>query len=124
MALVQNGVGTIDFGFINATKYSGNIAFVPIEVIPYALGSGEWSFFATGYAVGTHTFNATSIPIMMDMGMNIALLLESMATNYYRQVHGAYQQADGSWAFPCASTLPNLTMGIGSSRGVIPDKFM
>lgn len=124
MALVQNGVGTIDFGFIDSTKYSGSIVYTPVVALNNAPNSGEWSFVSTGYAIGTKAFNTTSIPVLTDTGGNIVLLPESMTLNYYRRVSGSYQQSDGSWAFPCASALPTFTFGVGSSRIVVPSKFM
>jgi aspergillopepsin I len=39
-----------------------------------------------------------------------------MVVAYYAQVTGAYQQSDGSWAFPCTATLPSFTFGVGTSQ--------
>jgi aspergillopepsin I len=114
----------MDFGFIDSTKYTGSITYTPVVAIKNAPTSGLWSFVSTGYAIGTRTFNTTSIPVLTDTGGNIVLLPQSMTLNFYQRVSGSYQQSDGSWAFPCATTLPTFTFGVGSSRIVVQSKFM
>lgn len=57
---------------------------------------------------------------MTDTGGNISLLPTSVIDLYYAQVEGAFQQSDGSWGFPCNSTLPDFVFGIGSSEVVVP----
>jgi hypothetical protein len=31
---VQDGIGGIDFGFIDSTKYTGTLAYTPIVLVP------------------------------------------------------------------------------------------
>ncbi|TVY80436.1 hypothetical protein LSUE1_G006009 [Lachnellula suecica] len=123
VCLVQNGIGTMDFGFIDSSKYTGSIAYTPVATLASWPGSGYWLFNWSGFAIGTHAFNSTSIQILTDTGVNLINLPESIATSYYAQVKGSYM-SDGGWAFPCAAILPTFTFGIGSSRFVVKAKHM
>jgi Eukaryotic aspartyl protease len=123
ISLVQGGVGTIDFGYINASQYSGSIAYTPVTIIPDTTG-GFWAFEWTGFAIGSHPFNSTNTQILTDTGSFISLLPQSIADKYYAQVRGAYTQSDGSYLFPCSAKLPSFTFGVGSARIVIPGNYM
>lgn len=56
MSLVLNGSGTMDFGFINSSKYIGNISYSPVTIIPGS-GGGFWACNWTGFAIGNQKFN-------------------------------------------------------------------
>ncbi|RDL36595.1 Acid protease [Venustampulla echinocandica] len=121
---VRNGVGTIDFGFINPTKYTGSIAYTPVVPLNGWPQSGYWLFNWSGFAIGTRNFNSTELQVLTDSGCNIVLLPQSISHNYYSRVQGAFQQSNGFWAFPCAATLPSFTFGVGSTRIVMGAKHM
>jgi len=118
-ALVRGGTGVITFGSIDTTKYTGSISYASVVSVPNQPSTGFWSFYASGYNVGSHTFNSTSFPVITDSGTNLSTLPNSMVVAYYAQVTGAFQQSDGSWAFPCSTTLPNFTFGVGTGRIVV-----
>jgi hypothetical protein len=117
VSLVKDGVGMFDLGFIDSTKYTGSIAHTPVVLFPNPPNTGEWSLISSGYAIGGYSFNTTSIPVLTNTGTNV------VTTNYYHHVYGASQQSYGNWAFPCSSTLPTFTFGVGSSSIVIPAKL-
>ncbi|KUJ22953.1 acid protease, partial [Mollisia scopiformis] len=121
VALSPKSMGTIDFGFIDSSKYIGTIAYTPVTIIPGTTG-GFWAFNWTGFAIGDQKFNYTNIQVMVDTGGNISQLPQSILKKFFAQVKGAYQQSDGGWNFPCASAVPNLTFGVGNSRIVISGK--
>ncbi|KAH8597914.1 aspartic peptidase domain-containing protein [Bisporella sp. PMI_857] len=122
VALVRDGVGTMDFGYIDTNKYTGSIAYAPVRTVPNAPATGYWSFFWSGFAIGSRAYNTTSIPVLTDTGTNVVLLPQSIIKKYYADVAGAYQQSDGSWCFPCKSILPPFTFGIGQVKVVVPSK--
>lgn len=122
VSLVRDGIGTMDFGFIDATKYTGSIAYTPVQTVPNAPAPGYWSFFWTGFAIGSRTFNTTAFPVLTDTGGNVVLLPDSVIRKYYADVQGSYQQSDGSWCFPCKSALPTFTFGVGNRKIVVPSK--
>ena len=114
----------MDFGVIDSSKYTGSIAYTPVVDIPNAPATGYWSFRWSGFAIGTHTFNTSVVPVLTDTGGNLVLLPQSVTVKYYSYVRGAYQQGDGSWCFPCSTTLPTFTFGVGSSKAVVDSKHM
>jgi hypothetical protein len=123
VCLVQNGIGTMDFGFIDPSKYVGNIVYTPVTTLATWPGSGYWLFNWSGFAVGTRAFNSTSIQVLTDTGCNLINLPASIAASYYARVKGSYI-SDGGWTFPCAATLPTFTFGVGSSRFTVGAKHM
>ncbi|CAG8973816.1 hypothetical protein HYALB_00005561 [Hymenoscyphus albidus] len=124
IALVRNGIGTIDFGVIDKSKYTGNIIWTPVVPTPGWAASGYWLFEWSGWAIGRGAYNRTTNLVLTDSGTNLTLLPLSMAKKYYAQVAGAYQLSTGFWTFPCASTLPSFTFGIGAARVTIQPKNM
>lgn len=109
----------MDFGVINSTKYTGSISYASVVDVPGQPVPSLWSFYSSGFAVGSSTFNSTSIPVITDTGSTLSLLPASITTKYYAQVTGSYKQSDGTWAFPCTATLPNFTFGVGTGRIVV-----
>lgn len=118
VSLSLRSPGTIDFGFIDPSKYIGSIAYTPVTVIPNTPG-GFWAFNWTGFAIGNGRFNYTNIQVMLDTGGNISQLPQSILKKFYAQVEGAYQQPDGGYAFPCESKIPDFAFGVGNSHIVV-----
>jgi aspergillopepsin I len=49
----------------------------------------------------------------------------AVLTAYYRQVSGATNsQYYGGYVFPCNSTLPSFTFGVGEARFTIPSSYI
>jgi hypothetical protein len=82
-------------------------------------------FISSGYAIGSASFQSTSIQGIADTGTTLLLLPDSVVTAYYEQVSGAkYDSSQGGYVFPCSITLPNFVVGIGSTRITIPGKYI
>jgi hypothetical protein len=114
----------MEFGFINSSRYIGNISYTPVTIIPGS-GGGFWAFNWTGFAIGSQKFNYTNIQVMTDTGGTIINLPRSIAYSYYQQVKGATLNNDGTFSFPCTAELPSFTFGVGKSgRMVIPGKHL
>lgn len=113
----------MDFGFIDSSKYVGSITYTPVVTYAAWPASGYWLFNWSGFAVGNRAFNASSHQILTDTGTNFIILPESIATTYYARVKGSYM-SDGGWTFPCTTTLPTFTFGVGSSRFTVGAKHM
>ena len=112
--------GTYDFGFIDAGKHTGSITYVPVNS-----GRGFWEFTSNGYAVGSGGFTSTSIDSIMDTGTTLLLLPTTVVSAYYAQVSGSrYDNSQGGYTFPCSTTLPSLTLGVGSYKAVVPGPFI
>jgi aspergillopepsin I len=124
VALVRGGVGTMDFGNIDKTKYTGSIVYAPVVPLPGWSGSGYWLVNWSGYSIGKGAFNSTVSQVFVDTGCNLVLLPQSMTNKYYAQVKGAWQQSNGFWMYPCSSTMPTFTFGIGTTRLTVGPKNM
>ncbi|KAK4245035.1 aspartic-type endopeptidase [Corynascus novoguineensis] len=112
--------GTYDFGFIDKSKYTGEITYVPVNPDP-----GYWTFTASGYSVGAGNFSSAEIVGIADTGTTLLYLPTAIITAYYRQVQGATNSRTyGGYVFPCNATLPSFTFGIGEARLTIPSSYM
>ena len=61
----------------------------------------------------------------MDTGTTLIYLPTNIVSAYYAQVSGAaYSSTYGGYTFRCSSTLPNLTLGIGNYRAVVPGSYI
>ena len=118
--LKKGAPGTYDFGFIDSSKYTGSITYVPVNT-----GNGFWEFSGNGYAVGSGAFTSSSIDAIADTGTTLLYLPAAAVTAYYRQVPGATNsQTYGGYVFNCGTTLPSITLGIGSYRAVVPGSYI
>ena len=118
--LKKGAPGSYSFGFIDDSKYKGNIAYVPVDQ-----SKGFWGFTSRGFAVGGGSFRSVSINSIADTGTSLLYLPDSVVDAYYGSVSSAsYNPNQGGYIFPCGTTLPSITLGIGSYDAVIPGSFI
>lgn len=118
--LKKGSPGTYSFGFIDDTKHTGEIAYVPVDA-----SKGFWGFTASGYAVGGGGFTSTSIQAIADTGTTLLYLPDSVVDDYYDGVSSAsYDYGQGGYTFPCGTKLPSITLTIGSYGAVVPGSFI
>ena len=118
--LKKGAPGSYDFGYIDATKYTGSITYVNVNT-----ANGFWEFTSNGYAVGSGAFTSTSIDAIADTGTTLLYLPTTVVSAYYARVSGAsYDSTQGGYTFPCSATLPSITLGIGSYRAVVPGSYI
>jgi hypothetical protein len=107
--------GSYDFGFIDDSKYTGDIAYVDVES-----SQGFWEFTSSGYQVGDGGFNEQSIDAIADTGTTLLLTQDAIVKDYYSGVNGSQlDKNQGGYIFPCSATLPDFTFGVGSYMAVI-----
>ena len=112
--------GTYDFGFIDDSKYTGDITYTAIDS-----SQGFWSFTSSGYAVGNGSFKSQSIEGIADTGTTLMLLDDALVEAYYNKVTGAENDAQqGGYVFPCDATLPDYIVGVEDAKFTIPGKFI
>lgn len=120
VALKYHAAGTYDFGFIDKSKYTGDITWVDVND-----ADGFWEFTGTGYTVGTGTEVNTTIVAIGDTGTTLLYLPPAIVAAYYGKVSGAQNPRDiGGWVFPCNSTLPDFSITIGGKKQVLPGKHI
>ena len=112
--------GTLTFGAIDPTQYTGAITYVPVNT-----ANAYWEIASNGYAIGTAPFVASSIDALVDTGTTLLYLPKPIVSAYYAKVSGSkYDSAQGGYTFPCATTLPSLTLGIDTYRAVAPGSYL
>ncbi|KUJ17512.1 acid protease [Mollisia scopiformis] len=120
--LPYNKNGAYDFGATVASRYSGTITYTAVNS-----ANGFWQYPSTTVKVGstTHSIGTGSVGIS-DTGTTLVLMVDSAVTAYYSQVAGAsYDYQQGGYVFPCAATLPTLSVAIGpSAYATIPGSLI
>lgn len=119
--LKKGTAGSYDFGYIDTSKYTGSITYVPVST-----GNGFWEFNAGGYSVGSSTSTSGSIgDSIADTGTTLLYLPTSVVSAYYRQVSGAQNSRTyGGYVFPCSTNLPAFNVNIGGKVFVVPGSYI
>jgi len=112
--------GTYDFGYIDSSKYSGSITYVPVNT-----ANGFWQFTAGGYGVGSGSVSGSIGSAIADTGTSLLYLPDAVINAYYNKVSGAYEDdSQGGVVFPCNANLPNLKISIGGSTYTVPGSYI
>ncbi|KAI1657635.1 eukaryotic aspartyl protease [Daldinia decipiens] len=113
--------GNYNFGFIDATEFTGQITYVPVNT-----SSGFWQFVSDGYSIAGSSAVSAPHQAIADTGTTLLLLPQEIADAYYSQVQGAVNDVRGAggYVFPCSASLPDYTAIIGSHQAVIPGDFI
>ncbi|KAK1569777.1 eukaryotic aspartyl protease [Colletotrichum navitas] len=118
--LKHNQPGKYNFGYIDSSAYTGSIAYTPVDN-----SQGFWGFTSSGYQVGSNSFVSKSVSGIADTGTTLLLLPDSIVKAYYSKISGAkYDSSQGGYVFPCKTTPPSFTFGVGSARVTIPGSYM
>ncbi|KAJ5489100.1 Penicillopepsin-2 [Penicillium diatomitis] len=118
VTLKHNAPGTYDFGFIDSSKYTGQLAFTPVDN-----SQGFWSFNADGYSVGY--VQGAGITGIADTGTTLLLLDDSVVYDYYSQVSGAQSDSSaGGITIPCDAQLPDFVVTINGYDAVVPGSLI
>ncbi|KAL6828712.1 aspartic peptidase domain-containing protein [Trichoderma camerunense] len=114
--------GNYNFGYINASEYTGAIQYAAINP-----KTPLWEVSLSGYRVGSNdtkyvnrTWNAIA-----DTGTTLLLAPTDIVNAYYAQVNGSIMSSQvGMMVFPCTATLPDFAFGLGTYRGIVPGPYM
>ena len=103
--------GSYTFGKIDATEYSGDIHYTPINK-----EHGFWQFDSNTYSIGgTSSQCTTCSPAIADTGTSLILLDEDVVEAYYKKISSAsYDSQQGGYVYDCdAADIPSLGVAIG-----------
>ena len=104
-------VGAYEFGRIDTTAFTGNLATVPVDS-----SRGFWEVPSAAAAVNGQQINIANGKAIVDTGTSLMLVGDQMLIGYWNQVPNAQlSQAVGGVIFPCNSQLPDLQVQIGDS---------
>jgi len=96
--------GSFDFGYIDYSKFTGDIAYTPVN--PYdGNNPGQWEFYASDAATGI------GITAIADTGTALIYVDQGIVNNYYQGIQtGSY---GGMITVPCGESLPDFSLVIG-----------
>ena len=109
--LRKNAVGAYEFGRIDAAKFTGEMAWVPVNT-----SLGFWQFSSQAFAVdgGQPQLAARGGQAIADTGTTLILANPRTVQGYYSQVNGSNDdQQVGGITVPCDAKLPDLMLDIG-----------
>lgn len=111
--LRKAAAGAYTFGNIDATKFNGTMAWVPVNTT-----QGFWQFASTKFAVGTGAAQASN-PVgqaIADTGTTLIIADPTVVQGYYSQIPSAQNNAQvGGVTVDCNATLPDLMLAVGDS---------
>ncbi|KAI9750506.1 MAG: hypothetical protein M4579_006442 [Chaenotheca gracillima] len=109
-ALKHATPGTYDFGTIDDSKFTGDIAYTSIDN-----SQGLWQFQPQGMSVNGKSVGQ-NLPSIADTGTSLLLVDDDTVEAYYDQVQGAQlDTSQGGYTFPCDADLPDLDLAITDS---------
>ncbi|KAL6716119.1 hypothetical protein ACLMJK_005685 [Lecanora helva] len=118
--LKKGAPGSYDFGFIDDSKYTGDITYTAVDN-----SQGFWGFTASGYTVGGGSAVSEDIPAIADTGTSLLLIPDDVVDAYYAQVDGAENsREEGGYTFPCSTTLPDISFNIAGYNAVVPGSYI
>ncbi|KAI5463254.1 secreted aspartic proteinase precursor [Mariannaea sp. PMI_226] len=118
--LRHNAPGKYNFGFIDDSAYTGQIAYTDIDT-----SQGWWEFTSTGYAIGNSATTRKSIDGIADTGTTLLLLPSSVVKAYYAKVSGAkLDNTQGGYVFSCKASLPTFSFQVGGATVTIPAAYL
>ena len=109
--LDPDGTGVYEFGKIDQTKFTGEMAWIPVNA-----SSGFWQFDSASFAIdGVKQTNRAGSKAIADTGTSLLLVDQNVADAYYAKVRGAQNNAQvGGFIYPCDAKLPDISVAIGA----------
>ena len=123
VTLKKNASGSFDFGYIDKTKYTGALTYMPATT-----SGGYWLLPMGAYKIGQGAVVKYWFDKIVDTGTSLLLLPQDIVTAYYAKVPGAAY--DASWAgytFPCTAAgfkLPNFGLRLNNAMHTVPGAYM
>lgn len=113
-SLKHDEPGSYDFGFIDKSKYTGDIFYTDVDS-----SRGFWTITVDSYSAGNAS--GSSFDGVVDTGTTLLLLDDDIVSNYYTQVQGAgIYDATNMFMFDCNTKLPDFTFKIGDHTATVP----
>ncbi|EUC47390.1 hypothetical protein COCMIDRAFT_90312 [Bipolaris oryzae ATCC 44560] len=118
--LRPEGNGSWDFGYLDKSKYNGDITYTPV------VGNMKhWTIAVGEYGAGNKTFGTATIGnTTVDSGSPLIYLPDQVVADYYSQVPDYELTLGGDNAFPCNATLPDFTFKIEDQTFSVPGQYL
>jgi aspergillopepsin I len=113
--LKRHAAGVFDFGFIDNTKYKGDIAYSTVKG-----QRGFWDFSISGYAVDTGSTTPITASAIVDTGSSLWYAPSELVNAYWKKVPGAgFSAMQSGWTFPCSAKLPDIGIVVAGKKLII-----
>ncbi|KAI1413935.1 acid protease [Hypoxylon sp. FL1857] len=115
--LRAQAAGAYEFGAIDTSKFTGAMAWVPVNTT-----DGFWQFTSEQFAIngGKPQTSTAGAQAIADTGTTLLLADPAVAQAYYAQVDGAVDdQQQGGFTFPCNAQLPDLQLDVGGNMATV-----
>jgi aspergillopepsin I len=114
--LKRRTAGSYDFGYIDKSKYQGELVWIDVKNGPQSRGGGYWDFEPSGFAVGDGPTHAANFPAIVDTGSSQWYIPKTIAEAYWKEVKGASVRSGYGWTFPCDSKLPDMSIVVSGKK--------
>jgi aspergillopepsin I len=112
--------GQFQFGFIDNSKYVGEIAYGPVTTT-----GGLWTINVQGIAAGYNDADLfrVNFQVAVDTGSGGGSISREIADYYWRKVpNSVWSDAWQNYLYPCGQTLPDFVIQLADGKKVgIPD---
>ncbi|KAF1986390.1 aspartic endopeptidase Pep1/aspergillopepsin F [Aulographum hederae CBS 113979] len=120
VTLKKGAPGTYDFGWIDKSKYTGEITYVDVDS-----REGHWQFKTTELQIGDEPPIPVDIDTIPDTGTSLFYLPRPNVDAYYRSVKGSnFDIMQQGYTVPCDAQLPDLTVTVGGAKRVVSGRFI
>lgn len=113
-SLKRRSAGSYDFGYIDESKYKGELVWTNVQNGPRS--RGYWDFEPSGFAVGDGSIHPATFPAIVDTGSSQWYIPKTIAGAYWKEVKGASIQSGYGWTFPCESKLPDMSIIVSGKK--------
>lgn len=111
---LQTNGGSYDFGYVDSSKYSGDITYVnTLQENP-----SYWDFTAGEYSVAGSSGSVGYA--IMDTGTSLWYLPQGAVSDFYNSFGGQYDSNQGLYLFDCNTTPPDFSVDIGGTTFTVP----
>jgi hypothetical protein len=116
----STSTGTIDFGYIDSTKYTGPIGYAPLN------GGGQfWTVQMTGVEAGSSGLVAMDFDIIVDTGTDGGNVPMAVAEVYFSNFAGSSYNSDwGTYQYPCTEQLIDFQFQAGGQLITIAAEYL
>jgi aspergillopepsin I len=106
----STGNGAWDFGFIDKSKYTGDIAYGQVTSIS---GGSGWTVQIV--------HGSNSMYVTVDTGTSGSHVTRSIADDYFSKIQGAtYDSTLDAYTYPCTSDLIDFEFKVGGTQVAVP----
>ncbi|OIW28280.1 acid protease [Coniochaeta ligniaria NRRL 30616] len=111
--LRHNDSSTLDIGFVDHSKHTGKVEYLPTSVTH----QGAWGFNGTGFTVAGRQVDPpanSSVLCIADSGSSLMIIDDILLSTFYALVPAAsYNATEQLWVFPCGAELPDFGVRLG-----------